>query len=86
MSDHMTLGDLRRLMIRVEDQDDSVPVRVAIAVPGLTVDLGRFPTGPAPKPVVAGGPATTWRVGQAEGYHPGFGPARFILIEGVAGR
>lgn len=81
----MTLGDLRRLLERVADQDDSVPVKVSVALPGLTVDSGHFPTGPNPQPVVASGPATHGRIGQTDGYMAGRGPAKFILIQGRAG-
>lgn len=80
----MTLGDLRALVARLEDQDDSVPVRLALALPGLTVDLGQFPSGPRAKAVVASGEAQRYRIGQTEGYRMGHGPARFVLIEGRA--
>lgn len=82
MSACTTLGDLRRLVIFMEDQEDGVPVRLTVPIPGLFVDAVSFPGGPRPRPVVLRADAATWSIGQSDGYLPGQGPASHILIGG----
>lgn len=83
MAECRTLGDLRRLVESLAGQSDSVPVELQIAVPGLSVPGGSFPTGREWSPVFLRASAISYAVGQSSGYHPGMGPASHILIEGA---
>lgn len=86
MENTLNLGDLRKLVERLEGQSDEVGVEVIVTVPGLQVSC---PTSnwarSESRPLEVRGSATSVKVRQMDGYHVGYGPAAGVVIFGVAG-
>lgn len=81
--DDLTLGDLRKAVDRLADQDDDVPIKILLSLPGFHVNLpGSQRLSPS---VEIEGTASGIRIMQAPGYIANYGPTPGIVIVGTAG-